>query len=62
MSFVYRSVFIAGFIFMSAISVSADTIYKKDESLIKGLLVEQHYDRVVVSTPKGEKIVFKKDI
>jgi hypothetical protein len=40
----------------------ADTIYKEDGSITKGLVVEEHHDRVVFSTYEGEKTVFKETI
>lgn len=43
-------------------AVFADTIYMQDESIIKGLIVEEHHDRVVFSTADGESPVFRGDI
>jgi len=39
-----------------------DTLYTEDGSVRKGLVVENHHDRVVLSTSEGESTVFKKDI
>jgi hypothetical protein len=40
----------------------ADTIYKEDGTIIKGLVVEEHHDRVVFSTYEGEITVLKEII
>jgi len=47
---------------IAANAVFADTIYMQDESIIKGLIVEEHHDRVVFSTADGEVPVFRGDI
>ena len=40
----------------------ADAVYLNDGSVLKGLVVEEHYDRVVFSTPDGEKTIPRADI
>ncbi len=40
----------------------ADTIFMKDKSEIKGLIVDEYVDRVILSTVDGEKEVFREDI
>ena len=53
---------------VSAVSIGlvgiifADTIYLNNGNIIKGLVVEEHKDRVVFSTREGEKIILNKDI
>ena len=42
--------------------VYADSIYTKDGKEIKGIVVEEYKDRVVLSTVEGEKTVAKADI
>ena len=51
----------AGFVLAASLSF-ADTIYMKNGNEIKGIVVEDYKDRVVISTYEGEKTVFKKDI
>lgn len=48
------------FLFISS-AVQADTVMLKDGTELKGLVVEQHNDRIVVSTFDGEKIVLRSD-
>lgn len=43
-------------------SLHADTLIMKDKNEIKGLVVEEYIDRIVLSTTGGEKTFFKKDI
>jgi len=40
----------------------ADTIYVQDGTIVKGLVVEEHHDRIVFSTPDGEITIPRKDI
>ena len=40
----------------------ADTVYFKSGASLKGLVVEEHRDRVVVSTEDGEKTVLRREI
>ncbi len=42
--------------------VYADVIYLKSGGTLKGLVVEQHRDRIVVSTEGGEQTFFRKDV
>lgn len=48
-------------VFLS-IPASADTVILKNEKELKGLIVEQHEDRVILSTEKGEVPVFRAGI
>src|SRR4030042_5854565 len=48
--------------FLGVISASADTVYIKDGEEIKGIVVEEYTDRLVISTYEGEKTFFKKNI
>lgn len=43
-------------------AVSADTIYLKDGQEVKGVIVEDYHDRIIISTEKGEIGTAKKDI
>jgi len=49
-------------VFLSLASAFADTIYYNSGETLKGLVVEEHRDRIVVSTEAGEWTVFRKDI
>ncbi len=40
----------------------ADTVYMKDDSVVKGLVVEEYKDRITLSTYEGEKVVLRSDI
>lgn len=40
----------------------ADTVILKDGTRVKGLILEEFKDRVLVSTPKGEKTILKSNI
>lgn len=42
--------------------VDADTIYLKDGQELKGVVVEDYNDRIILSTEKGETSFLKKDI
>ena len=44
------------------VAAFSDTIYLNDGSIIKGLVVEEHCDRIVFSTADGEKVILNKDI
>ncbi len=46
----------------TALPSSADTIRIHNSEPLKGLIVEEHEDRVVLSTGDGEKMVFRTDI
>ena len=37
----------------------ADTIYQKDKTILKGVVVEEHADRYILSTADGEIAIFK---
>ncbi len=43
-------------------SVYADVIYMKSGETVKGLVVEEHHDRILLSTEQGEKPIFRRDI
>jgi len=49
-------------LFLTAVWASADTIYLKDGSDIKGVIVEEHIDRFLINTVEGEKEIYKNDI
>ncbi|NQU95433.1 MAG: PDZ domain-containing protein [Candidatus Omnitrophica bacterium] len=40
----------------------ADTVYLENGEKMKGVIVEEYHDRVVISTHEGEKSILKKDI
>ncbi len=40
----------------------ADTVIKRDGRELKGIIVEDYYDRIVLSTPDGEVQVLKSDV
>lgn len=40
----------------------ADTLYLKDKSTLKGIVVEEYVDRIIYSTIEGEKEILKSDI
>jgi len=50
------------FTFTFLLSVNADTVYMASGNEIKGLVVEEHKDRIVLSTYEGEKTILKNDI
>lgn len=41
---------------------SCDTIYTKEDKEIKGIIVEEYKDRILMSTAEGEKMIMKADI
>ncbi|MFA5500211.1 MAG: PDZ domain-containing protein [Candidatus Omnitrophota bacterium] len=41
---------------------SCDTIYTKEDKEIKGIIVEEYKDRILMSTAEGEKMIMKGDI
>ena len=47
---------------LAASGLSADTVTLINENEVKGLVVDEYVDRVVVSTFEGEKTFFRKDI
>lgn len=56
-----RAIIVITLVFFVNISF-ADTVYMNDGSTIKGLVVEDHCDRIVFSTYEGEKAILKNDI
>jgi len=40
----------------------ADVIHRTSGETTKGLVVEEHWDRIVVSTEQGEQTIFRKDV
>ena len=40
----------------------ADTVYLENGEKMKGVIVEEYHDRVVISTYEGEKSILKKDV
>jgi membrane-associated protease RseP (regulator of RpoE activity)/sRNA-binding regulator protein Hfq len=50
------------FFLLSRTQAGADTIYLKNGTEMKGIIVEDYRDRYVISTYEGEKTVFKQDI
>jgi len=50
------------FLFLIAKGLYADTVLLKDGQELKGVVVEDYHDRIVLSTEKGEIGVFKKEI
>lgn len=53
---------VSGFWFLITDNCCGDTIYLEDGSVMKGVVVEECWDRVAFNTPEGEKIIFRKDI
>ena len=49
-------------LFFSLAPTFADTIYYNSGETLKGLVVEEHRDRIVVSTEAGEWTILRKDI
>lgn len=49
-------------LFLFSRAASADTIYLKDKSALKGIVVEEYVDRIIYSTIEGEKEILKSDI
>ena len=47
---------------LAASSVWADEVYFTDDHRLKGLVVEEHADRLIVSTADGERTIWRKDI
>jgi len=43
-------------------AASADLIYYRSGETLKGLVIEEHHDRVVISTEQGESTILRKDI
>lgn len=55
--------FIFFFIFLSFLHYAgADTVILKDGRRVKGLILEEFKDRILISTSEGEKTLLKKDI
>lgn len=57
-----RSAVVCGVIAASASFAAADTIVLKSGEQLKGLVVEEHEDRVILSTADGEMPVMRKEI
>lgn len=58
-----RIIFIIFIILFSVVNIIyADTVILKDGVKLKGLVVEEYKDRIVLSTVEGEKNIFRKDI
>ncbi len=61
-----RFVLLAGlfFLLMSFVACPsyADVVYYKSGENLKGLVIEEHHDRIVVSTEAGEWTILRKDI
>ncbi|MBU1853276.1 MAG: hypothetical protein KJ957_04480 [Candidatus Omnitrophica bacterium] len=49
-------------LFFSATTLCADTIIMRDKRIIKGLVVDEYVDSIVLSTVDGEKDIFRRDI
>jgi len=47
------------FFFLSITLAGADTVHLTSEDAIKGLVVEDHHDRIVFSTEEGERVIMK---
>lgn len=43
-------------------SAFADIVYYKSGDLMRGVIVEEHHDRIVLSTLEGEKTIFREDV
>lgn len=53
---------IAGPLLLAPGPLSADTVYTKDNKEIKGIVIEEYKDRVLMSTADGERTLMKSDI
>ena len=54
---------VAAWIFLSLFSFAhADTIIKNDGEELKGIVLEDYNDRIIMSTPNGERTFMKSDI
>lgn len=60
-TFFFLLLFIAYSLQLTAYS-NADTVYTKDDKELKGIIVEDYADRIILSTFAGEKAVMKSDI
>lgn len=49
-------------VLMAHLACLADTVTLKDDRRIRGLIVDEYKDRIVLSTSSGEKTIFKSDI
>jgi len=56
---------VAALLVMGALSLvsdaSSDTVYLKDQEVLKGIVVEEYKDRIVLSTANGEQLIMRKD-
>lgn len=59
---VFIAVAAAVFAVLPGWAAHADTVIMKDETRIKGLILDEFRDRIVVSTAEGEKTLMKDDI
>ena len=50
------------FLILTAQNAIADNITLRDRNKVKGLIVDEYVDRIVVSTFEGEKTILRKDI
>jgi len=50
------------FLLLTGEGLYADTVLLKDSQELKGVVVEDYHDRIVLSTEKGETVVLKKEI
>jgi len=57
-----RTIALAVFLILFSSSVFADIVIMKDGKRIKGLILDEFKDRIVVSTVEGEKIIMISDI
>jgi hypothetical protein len=55
-------ILVSGFGIWGSGFAAADTIYTKDNKELKGIVVEDYKDRVVLSTVDGEQTIMKSDI
>lgn len=53
-SIIHRFLLVFIFLFLIGTTAMADTVYLASGDAVKGLVVEEHYDRIIFSTYKGE--------
>jgi hypothetical protein len=58
----FLSAFFTIYGLFSVAILSADTIYTKDGKEIKGIIIEEYKDRVLISTVDGEKSIMKSEV
>lgn len=49
-------------VFLVAAAARADVLYLKDGRTLRGLVVEEHWDRLVLSTEEGERPFLRRDV